>query len=105
MTLSTPQAVEDRLEAIERDLAELQNELEDAAFAWFRAKREREKARAEAFLTAKGSVAARQAMAEAQTATDGMIEEATWEAKKAVARTLESRASIGQSILKAQGRS
>src|SRR5438046_1747744 len=105
MTLSTPQAVQDRLEALDKDLADLQNDIEDAALDWFRAKRDREQAKAEAFLTAKGSVAARAAMADAQTAHDGKEAEAIWEAKRAVLKVLETRASVAQSILKFQGRS
>ncbi len=104
MTLSTPQAVEERLEGIEKDLAKLQNDYEQAAYEWFLAKRGREKQKAEAFLTAKGSIAARQAMAEAQTASLGTEFEARYEALKAKVRVLETRASIGQSILRAQGR-
>ncbi len=105
MTLSTPQAVEERLEAIEKDLAELQNDFEAAAFNWYLAKREREKAEAEAFLTAKGSIAARQAVAKVQTAHDGVEREARYEALKAKVRVLETRANIGMALLKAQGRS
>ncbi len=105
MTLSTPQAVEERLEGIEKDLAGLQNDYEAAALAWFTAKREREKARASAFLTAKGSVAARDAIAAVESALVGAPSEAVYEALKAKVRVLETRASIGQSILRAQGRS
>jgi hypothetical protein len=104
-TLSHPSAVLERLEAIDQDLAMRQNLLEAAARAWFIAKRDREKARAVAFLKATGTVAVRQATADEQTALDGKHEEAEFEALKAVVRVLETRASIGQSILRAQGRS
>ena len=105
MTLSTPQAVLERLEAIDADLAEKQNAWEQAAFDHFKAKRDREKAKASAFLTAKGSIAARNAIAEVETSSDGSEAEATYESLKAVIRVLETRATIGQSILRSQGRS
>ena len=104
MSLSTPQAVLERLQGIEDDLAVRQNTLESAARAWFIAKRDKEKARAVAFLSATGTVAERNAKADEQTALDGKREEAEWEAVKAVVRVLETRASIGQSILRSQGR-
>jgi ectoine hydroxylase-related dioxygenase (phytanoyl-CoA dioxygenase family) len=93
-----------RLAEIENDLAVRQNALESAGMAWFKAKRDREKARATAFLRAAGTVAERSARAEEETAVDGMNEEAEWEALRAVVRVLETRASIGQSLLRAQGR-
>jgi 3-dehydroquinate dehydratase len=104
MSLATPQAVESRLEALDIDLAIFQNEIEEAALDWFRAKREREKAHASAFLTAKGSIAARHAVAELETCTQGMDEEAVWEAKRHKLKVLESRAAVAMSILKAQSR-
>lgn len=103
--LSAPQLVMARLEAIEADLADRQNALESAARNWVRAKRDREHARAVAFLSADGTVAERSAHADTLTALDGRDAEAEWEALRAVVRVLDTRASIGQSILKAQGRS
>ena len=105
MSLSTPHAVMARLEEIDRDIAGRQNTLEAAAMAWFRIKRDREKQWALAFIAADGTVAERKALADRDTATIGAEEEAAYEAAKAVVRTLETRASIGQSILRAQGRS
>lgn len=105
MTLSSPALVMERLEAIEADLAVRQNTLESAASAWFRAKRQREHDRAVAFLSAEGTVAERNAIADRATALDGKDEEAEFEAVRAVVRVLDARASIGQSILKAQARS
>lgn len=93
-----------RLAEIENDLAMRQNNLEDAARKHYIAKRDKEKARAIAFLSATGTVAERQAIADRATALDGKEAEAEWEALKAVVRTLEARASIGQSLLRAQGR-
>ena len=104
MTLSNPAAVMERLEAIEKDFAELQNEFEEAARAYYIAKRDKEKHRAEEFLKAEGTVAERTAIAEKATALDGRDAEATYEAFKAVVRVLEARMGIGQSILRAQGR-
>lgn len=103
--LSSPSEVLARLEMIEQDLAIRQNSLEAAAFAWFRAKRDREKAHAVAFLAATGTVAERSAKADRETAVMGSLEEAEYEAVKAVVRVLETRASIGQSVLRSQGRS
>lgn len=104
MTLSSPQQVTARLEAIDQDLAILQNEIEEAAWSWFRAKHKREQATAEAYLRAEGSVETRKAIANVQTACQSMEEEAAWEAKKAKLRTLETRSTVGASILKSQGR-
>lgn len=100
--LTTPAAVLERLAEIEGDLAARQNALERAAMTWYREKRDREKSRAEVFLRADGTVAERNAAADIATATHGVQAEAEYEALKAVVRTLETRASIGQSILKAQ---
>lgn len=101
--LSNPAAIQERLEAIERDLAERQHDFEVAATEWFRAKRDREKERAEAFLSAEGTVAERTAIAESQVPARGE-EEGRYEALKGVVRTLDTRAAIGMSILRAQSR-
>lgn len=103
-TLSHPGAVLARLEEIENDLALRQGALESAALGWYRVKREKEKLRAEAFMKAVGTVAERNAEADLSTAMVGVVEEAEYEALKAVVRTLETRASIGQSILRSQAR-
>ena len=103
-SLSDPADVIRRLDAIERDLAVRQNALEAAASAWFEAKRDREHARAIAYMQAEGSVEARKAQADIATALDGKEAEAEWEALRAVVRTLETRASVLQSVLRAQGR-
>ena len=104
MSLSDPAIVMKTLEEIEIDLATRQNELEEAAFVWFKAKREREKEHATRFLAAEGTVAERTAIATRETAMIGASDEASYEALKAVCRVLETRASIGQSILRAQSR-
>ena len=103
--LSAPAQVMARLQGIEQDLEARQNALEAAARAWFMAKRQREHDRAVAFLSAEGTVAERSALADRATALDGREAEAEWEALRAVVRVLDTRASIGQSILKAQARS
>lgn len=103
--LSTPGQVRDRLEQIEHDLAMRQNDLEFAALRWFTLKRDREKKWAEAFLAAEGSVEARKARATQDTADIGMDAEAEWEGLRAVVRTLDTRAAIGMSLLRSQGRS
>lgn len=103
-TLSHPGAVMARLEAIDNDLAVRQGALEAAALAWFRAKRDKEHRRAVEFMRATGTVAERNATADELTSMLGMAEEAEWEALRAVVRVLEARASIGQSILRSQGR-
>lgn len=94
----------DRLAEIENDLADRQNALESAALRWFRAKRDREHDRAVAFLNAEGTVAERSAVSERETALDGKDEEAEWEALRAVVRVMDTRATIGMALLKAQGR-
>jgi hypothetical protein len=104
VTLDNPGAVVGRLQAIEDDLAVRQNTLESAALAWFRAKRDKEHARAVAFLSASGTVAERNAIADRATALDGKLEEAEWESVRAVVRVLETRATIGMALLKSQGR-
>lgn len=101
---SHPAALIERLEAIERDLAERQPEYETAAMEWFRVKRDEKKQRAEAFIAAAGTVAERNAIADRDTVMIGAKEEGKYEAMKAVVRVLDARASIGQSILRAQGR-
>lgn len=102
MALSHPAAVMERLEDIAVDMAHRQNELEEAAMEWFTAKRDKERRHAELFLAATGTVAERTAKATKETAHLGSFEEATYESLKAVMRALEARASIGQSLLRAQ---
>ncbi|MBA3688440.1 MAG: hypothetical protein H0W81_06400 [Chloroflexi bacterium] len=101
--MTDPATVLARLDEIEHDLAHRQNALESAARKWIVAKRDKEKAKALVFLQADGSVAARQAQADRATALDGKDEEAEYVALKAVVDVLGTRASIGQSILRAMG--
>jgi hypothetical protein len=109
-TLTAPGAVNQRLVEIENDLAIRQGDYEAAAFAHYRKLREKEKAWAEEFMACafegdrKRTVSEREAMADRQTALVGVEEEAQWQALRAVMRTLEARATIGQSLLRAQTR-
>lgn len=102
--LPSPAAIVARLEAIEGDLAVRQNLLEHAAASWFRAKRDREKQYALEYMKAEGTVDARKAQAIEATTLIGVEAEAEYEALKAVVRVLDTRASIGMALLKAQGR-
>lgn len=104
MSLADPASVMRRLAEIEGDLALRQGAWEEAAQAHYLAKREKEKRRAEAFLTAEGTVAERSAIADKAAAMIGNVEEAAYEAQKSVVRVLETRANIGMSILRVQGR-
>jgi len=104
VTLSNPAAVLERLEVIENRLAELENDFEDAALKWFRAKRDREHEWARVYVQTQGPAYLRKATADGAVTDRGLEEEAQFEGKKAVVRMLETRASIGQSILRSQGR-
>ncbi len=100
----TPEQIIDRLAEIETDLADRTAAIEAAADDWFRAKRDRENRRAKAFIAAKAdgvTVAEAEAMADKETSLIGLDAEARYEALKAVVRVLETRASIGQSLLRA----
>lgn len=98
-----PAQVVERLEQIEQDLAVRQEALESAAERWYRAKRDKEHARAVAFLQAEGTVAERSAHADVETSLLGRDDEAEYEALRAVVRVLETRASIGQTLTRTNG--
>lgn len=110
--MENPAIVWRRLAEIEADLAERQNEVESAAVDVVRVKRDYELRKARAYTTAKGSNQAEreaQAILALAAASDGIyakwIEtEARYEGVKAAVRVLEHRASIGQSLLRSQGR-
>jgi hypothetical protein len=104
VSLSDPGNVLARLEEIENELALRQNLVESAARKWFIGKRDKEHKRAVAFLSAEGTVAERSAIADRETALMGAQDEAEYESLRAVIRTLECRASIGQSVLRMQNR-
>jgi hypothetical protein len=106
MTLTTG-TIEQRLDEIDQDLARRVDLLEAAARDWFMAKRTREHAHAVAFITAKQdglTVAESEAMADRESCMIGQEAEAEFEAIRAVVRVLETRATIGASLLKAYGR-
>ena len=110
MSLADPAAVEARLDEIEQELAVTQNALEDAAMAWFRARREREREAAIAFIRAEGTAGERKARADLAVADLEVDGEPVWELEgkyetlRSKVRVLGDRAAIGMSVLKAQGR-
>jgi len=104
--LDNPVAVMARLAEIEDDLAIRQNLYEQAAGDWFTAQREIKRQWATALLASKaGTVAEKKAAADLAVATcPGAERESEYVALKAVLGVLETRATIGMSILKAMGR-
>lgn len=102
--LSSPAQVMARLQEIDADLAQRANELEDAALAWFRMKRDRELAERVAYAEASGTTVERKLAADAAGASVGADEEGAWEGKRAVVRVLETRSMIGTALLKSMGR-
>lgn len=103
MTL-TPAQIMQRLEDIEKDLGERQNEYQQAAEDWTRENRTKEKTWAEAYMKASGQVTDRKAAAILASAHIGEEAEARFVALKAAVNVLETRSMIGQSLLKAHGR-
>ena len=106
MTLTPGQIVE-RLEQIEHDLAERQAKGEQSAEKFYQAKRDFELAYASKYMDATGTASERKAKATKALERDPaylqlMEFEGAYEGWKAAMRTLETRASIGQSLLKAQ---
>jgi|HubBroStandDraft_6_1064221.scaffolds.fasta_scaffold1423265_2 hypothetical protein len=95
-----------RLAEIETDLASRQNTLESAARDWYGAKREIERAKAQALLGSEEKfVAEKRARAElAAYDVEHAASEAEYVAVKAVVDVLSERASICQSLLKAHSR-
>lgn len=104
--LGNPQAVMERLAEIENDLAIRQNLYEQAAGDWFKAQRDIKREWATALLASEaGTVTEKKAEADIVAATcPGAERESEYVALKAVIGVLETRATIGMSILKAQGR-
>lgn len=106
MTLAPVQIIE-RLESIEADAAERQPKGESAAEDFYRTKRDFELEYAIKFMNATGTVTERKlkatrAMEGEQIYKDLRESEARYESWRAALRTLELRASIGQSLLRAQ---
>lgn len=111
MTHSDPAVLIGRLEAIEQDMASRQNEYGQAADDRARAVRDWDKRLAIHQKIAKGpNSETRKAVAlAAAIEVDDLYErlkdaEARYDSLKVVMRTLETRATIGQSLLKAHGR-
>lgn len=96
----------DRLAEIENDLAIRQNLYEAAAGDWFKAQREIKRLWAVALLESEAvSVTEKKAEADIAAATaPGAERESEYVALKAVIGVLETRATIGMSVLKAMGR-
>lgn len=98
-----------RLEEIEEALAGLDQERDHPAAEFFRAKRDFEFAWAQVYLRQEGTVEERKqrtvlALYRSEDYKRYVSAEALYEAHKARARTLETRASIGQSLLRAATR-
>jgi hypothetical protein len=102
--LSTPTMTQSRLEEIENDLAMRQNLYEAAARAWFVKQGKITKDRAVAYRTASGGSTEKKEAANELHGEDGALEQGEYEALRAVIKVLETRATIGMSILKSQGR-
>ena len=104
MTFAQIQA---RLEEIDADLLTRTPKLERAAKDYFTVKRDYERAKSEAYLKTTGTVGEREAATvlalwKADAYKSLVVAEADYEAQKAVIRVLETRASIGQSLLRVQ---
>lgn len=98
-----------RLEEIEEALAELDQEHDHPAAEFFRAKRDFEFAWAQTYLKQEGTVEERKqrtiiALYRSEDYKRYVTAEARYEAHRARGRTLETRASIGQSLLRAATR-
>jgi hypothetical protein len=103
----TVQQITERLESIEQDAQDRQSKGEGAAEKFHKAKRDYELEYAKAFVQATGSPNERKQVAlKAMDGTETMYAlyeaEGAYEGWRAAMRTLELRASIGQSLLKSQ---
>ncbi len=101
-SLSHPAGVLERLEGIERELAEAENAFEAAAMDWFRQRRFRANEEARAYVKAEGTDTARRLVAKDIGMATGWEAEAKYEIAKSKIRTLSDRSTIGMSILRAQ---
>lgn len=99
--------VRQRLETIEQELGEQQNDYGMKCADYFRAKRGYEEAYARAYVNAEGKNTEERksrallSLMQSEAYKSLVIAEAAYEGAKAVHRTLETRASIGQSLLRA----
>jgi hypothetical protein len=102
-----PADVMKKLEGIEEDLAKRIGPYETAAADFYRAKRDYERAFAEAYVAAEGSNQKEResraviAIWKGEAYTSLIVAEAAYEAQKAAHRVLDTRASIGMALLKA----
>lgn len=109
MAEASYQAVEQRLSSIDADLAANQPNLMGEAKAYFKAKRDFEHDFAVEYLKQTGTIEERRnktivALWNSEKYKALISAEGKWEGLKAVTRTLETRASIGQSLLRAMQR-
>jgi hypothetical protein len=104
LNFGNPASIMQELAEIERSLGHRQNAFEDAAREWFKKKATRAQRAASEFMRASGTVTERRQAANDKTANIGVDEEAEYEAHKVSVDILQTRASICQSLLKAQGR-
>lgn len=102
--MSATFTVEDRMQQIDARLELLEADFEEAALAAARAKRDRERLWAESYLSHEGTIAERKAHADLQVSEEREWAEVegAWLGKKAVLSVLETRATIGATLLKAQ---
>lgn len=103
----SPAQIMQRLEDIDGELARIQNDYEQVAEDWTRSKRERELAYARAYMGAVRTyknVTDRKEAATLESENVGLEDEAKYVALKGVVEVLTTRATIGQSLLKAHGR-
>jgi hypothetical protein len=104
----TPAQIIERLEAIERDLAERQGEFERVSEDWARAKREKELAWARAYTLAgrdnKTPVTDKKAAAIEASELIGLDAEARYTGLNKVIEVLGTRSMIGMALLKSHGR-
>lgn len=99
MTLTATE-IEVRLQEIDEDLAARGPAYAAAAEAWYRILRDREHKHAIEFMKASGTPTERKEKAKRETALIGLHEEAVYEGLKAAVRVLETRATIGMSLLR-----
>jgi hypothetical protein len=103
-TLAHPAGIMDRLDDIDSRLAVLADEFEPVAKAWFEHRKKRDEAYAKAYVAATGNHSERRELALLASSGIGVDEEAAWEGKRAVLKTLETRSMVGASLLKLQTR-
>jgi predicted nucleic acid-binding Zn-ribbon protein len=102
--VDSPAMLMHRLAAIERDLAERQNELEEATRSWYVQKAEIEYQRAKVLL-----LSSRSSITEKKAESDKAVSlvktaEGEFEALKRVIEVLKTRASVLQTVLNNQGK-